>query len=133
MLDKPVCMFLEKCRPLTSDSLDLKCTLDGKIVDCSMPSTPGTTLTPSCKVTHSIPNGGVESPVELLCLPNGEWRGALYTCTPSKCLFYFLKCAKFSTALKRNCISSRNQILYFIVSDIRAHAANVIYFNKRFY
>jgi hypothetical protein len=91
MLDKTVCMFLEKCRPLTSDGLDMKCALDGKTVDCSIPSIPGTTLTPSCKVTHGIPNGGVESPVELLCLPNGEWRGALYTCTPSTCLFSYFQ------------------------------------------
>lgn len=82
------CVYLEKCRPLKSDSLDLKCNLDGKYVDCSLPSIPGTTLIPSCKVTHSIPNGGVESPVVLLCLPDGQWRGDLYTCTPSNCLFY---------------------------------------------
>lgn len=84
-------MFLEECQPLASDSLDFKCTLNGKTVECSKPSTPGTTLTTSCKVTHGIPNGYVESPVELVCGSDGKWEGGqLYQCTPSNiCLFYF--------------------------------------------
>lgn len=67
---------------MTSDSLDIRCNLNGKNVDCSNPSIPGTILRPSCKTTHSLPNGQIETPIELLCLSDGKWSGQLYRCTP---------------------------------------------------
>lgn len=70
------------CPPMTSDSLDLKCIYKGEFFDCANPSRPGTKLRPSCKVTHSLPNGQIETPIELNCLPDGNWSGQLYTCVP---------------------------------------------------
>lgn len=74
-------MILEKCTPMVSDILDIKCSLNGNNVDCSMPSEPGTILTQSCKVenAHNSPS----EPNELLCFKNAKWSGQLLTtCTP---------------------------------------------------
>lgn len=67
---------------MVSDSLDIKCIHNGENVDCSKPSIPGTKLKPKCKVTHSLQNGQVETPIELICLPDGKWSGGLYNCVP---------------------------------------------------
>lgn len=71
----------KSCRPLTSDSLNIICTLDGKLVD--LPSTPGTKLKSFCKDTFITPKSGYGSPMKLRCLTNGEWSDNLYTCEPS--------------------------------------------------
>jgi len=80
-------MILEKCTPVVSDVLDIKCSLNGNNVDCSKPSEPGTILTQSCKVenVHNSPReqGLMNAPNELLCLRNAKWSGQLLTtCTP---------------------------------------------------
>lgn len=76
-------MFLEKCPPRTSDSLDIQCFYNGEPVDCSKPSINGTKLSPSCKSTHVLPNGQLETPVHINCRPDGTWSGELYSCIPS--------------------------------------------------
>ncbi|VVC40317.1 Hypothetical protein CINCED_3A018266 [Cinara cedri] len=75
-------LCLKKCPPMTSDSLDIQCSYNGEPVDCSKSSINGTKLRPSCKSTHSLPNGQIETPVELYCQSNGKWSGQLYTCVP---------------------------------------------------
>lgn len=82
-------MFPEKCPPMTSDSLDIKCTFNGENADCSIPTIPGTKLRPKCKVTHSLRNGQIETPIELLCQSNGKWSGSLYTCVPCNYSFFY--------------------------------------------
>ncbi|VVC24912.1 Peptidase S1, PA clan,Serine proteases, trypsin family, histidine active site,Serine proteases, trypsin [Cinara cedri] len=79
---EPLC--IKKCRPMESDSLDLKCTYNGLDVDCADPAIYRTILQPKCKVTHGIKNGQLEVPVKLVCRENGEWSGHLYECIP-KC------------------------------------------------
>jgi len=79
-------MLLEKCPPMVSDILDIKCSLNGNNVNCSMPSEPGTILTQSCKVINSnnLSRGKevISTPNELLCLQNAQWNGQLLaTCT----------------------------------------------------
>lgn len=84
-------MFSEKCPPLISDSLELKCTMNGELVDCSKPSIPGTKMKPKCKPTHSLPDGQIETPIMLQCRNNGTWVGGqLYTCVPCNCIFLIL-------------------------------------------
>jgi len=80
-------MFLEMCPPLLSDSLDIKCTLDGKFTNCSNPSTPETIAVPSCKPTHTLPNGQEETPIELICQSDGLWNNQLYKCNPRNFVF----------------------------------------------
>jgi len=75
-------LCLRKCQPMMSDSLDIKCTLNGQTVDCSKPSIPGTKLRPKCKITHSLPNGQIETTIDLICYPDGNWSGRLYICIP---------------------------------------------------
>lgn len=76
------------CTPLTSDSLNLKCTFNGERVDCSSPSAPGTKLRPLCKITHGLPNGEIETPIELICQPDGNWSRQLYRCVPRNIIYY---------------------------------------------
>ncbi|VVC38140.1 Hypothetical protein CINCED_3A020844, partial [Cinara cedri] len=76
-------LCLKKCPPMTSDSLDIQCSYNGEPVDCAKPSINGTKLRPSCKSTHSLPNGQLETPVVLYCRPNGKWSGELYKCIPN--------------------------------------------------
>lgn len=75
------------CPPLISDSLDIKCTLNGKYANCSNLSIPDTIATPTCKPTHTVPNGQDETPVELHCQSNGLWNNQLYRCIPCNCIF----------------------------------------------
>lgn len=72
---------------MKSDSLVLRCTLNGQYVNCSKPSIPGTKLEPSCKVTHILPNGQAESSIELSCLSDGKWSGYLHECVPSNFIY----------------------------------------------
>ncbi|CAH1715671.1 unnamed protein product [Aphis gossypii] len=71
----------KKCPPMVSDKLDIKCSLNGNNVNCSMPSEPGTILTQSCKVINSnnLSRGQevMSTPNELLCLQNAQWNGQL--------------------------------------------------------
>ncbi|XP_050054368.1 modular serine protease-like [Aphis gossypii] len=75
-------LCLKKCPPMISDSLDLDCVFNGKRENCSNPSVPGTILTPKCKVTHTVPNGQIETPIKLRCQQDGNWSDRLYTCIP---------------------------------------------------
>jgi len=81
-------MLLEKCPPMVSDILDIKCSLNGYNVNCSTPSEPGTILTQSCKVMnshHSSKGHEITSTSkELLCLKNAEWNGQLLTSCTSR-------------------------------------------------
>lgn len=83
MYNNNLFVFLEFCPPMISDSLVLRCSLNGQYVNCSKPSIPGTKLEPSCKITHILPNGQAESSIELLCLPDGKWSSYLQECVPS--------------------------------------------------
>lgn len=95
-------MLLEKCPPMVSDILDIKCSLNGNNVKCSKPAEPGTKLTQSCKVTkgHNLPRAPLVMtvPNELVCLQNAKWSGQLLTtCSISRkyeieyniCIRYF--------------------------------------------
>jgi len=77
------------CPPMTSDTLDITCTLKGEDVDCSKPSIPGTKLKPKCKVTHYLETGQ-ERPTEHTCLTDGKWSGTLYTCVPRNYIVFIL-------------------------------------------
>jgi len=84
-------MFLEMCPPVTSDSLEITCTLNGELVDCKKPSIPGTKLKPICKSNYALPSGQLETPIQLQCRKNGTWFGGkLYTCIPKNCKYLFL-------------------------------------------
>jgi hypothetical protein len=80
-------MFIEMCPPLLSDSLNIKCTLNGKNSDCSNPSVPDTIAKPTCKFTHYLPNGQEKTPIELHCQSNGIWNNQLQPCIPCNCIF----------------------------------------------
>jgi len=80
--------FIEMCPPLESDSLDFKCSHNGKYANCSNLSIPDTIATPSCKSTYTAPNG--EIPLELHCLYNGTWNKQIYRCNPRNCIFYLI-------------------------------------------
>ncbi|XP_026815136.1 uncharacterized protein LOC113555042 isoform X2 [Rhopalosiphum maidis] len=75
-------LCFKMCPPLLSDSLNIKCTLNGKNADCSNPSIPDTIAIPACKFTHSLPNRQEETPIELSCQSNGTWSNQLYKCIP---------------------------------------------------
>ena len=75
------------CPPLESDSLDIKCTHNGKYANCSNPSIPGTIAKPLCKPLYTAPNGYENEPLELRCQSNGTWNKELYRCNPSNCIF----------------------------------------------
>ncbi|KAL4123142.1 hypothetical protein QTP88_015367 [Uroleucon formosanum] len=75
-------LCLKMCPPLISDSLDIKCTLNGRYANCSNPSIPDTIASPSCKLTHSLPNGQEETPLDIHCQSNGIWSNRLYRCEP---------------------------------------------------
>lgn len=81
-------MILEKCTPMVSDVLDIKCSLNGVNVNCSKPSEPGTILTQSCKVenAHNSPRekGLIKADNELHCLKNAKWSGQLLTTCTSR-------------------------------------------------
>jgi len=70
------------CPPMQSDSLDFECTFEDKYINCLTP-VPGTILYQTCKVTHKLPNGQEQVPIQLLCLENATWSDDLYTCIPS--------------------------------------------------
>jgi len=80
-------MFIEMCPSLLSDSLDIKCTLNGEYADCTNPSIPETIATASCKPTYSAPNGQQDTPLKLLCQSNGMWNKELQTCKLCNCIF----------------------------------------------
>jgi len=69
------------CPPLLSDSLDIKCTYNGKNANCSNLSIPDTIAILKCKATYVIPNGHKETPQELHCQSNGLWDKELYSCS----------------------------------------------------
>ncbi|CAI6362231.1 unnamed protein product [Macrosiphum euphorbiae] len=75
-------LCLKRCPSMFSDSLDIECIFHDKKDDCSNPSIPGTILTPKCKVTHTVPNGQIETPIKLRCQQDGKWSDQLYTCIP---------------------------------------------------
>lgn len=77
------------CQPMESDSLNVTCTLNGKNVNCSKPSIPGTKLSAICQTAYNLPNEEVESPAELTCLSDGKWSGLLCRCVPSNFVFLF--------------------------------------------
>jgi len=81
-------MFIEMCPPLLSDSLDIKCTLNDKNVNCSNLSISNTKATLSCKPAYSALNENEDTPHEIYCQSNGIWNKKLYTCKPSNCIFY---------------------------------------------
>jgi len=89
----------KKCPSLVSDSLDIKCSHNGNYVNCSNLSTPGTIAIPSCKPTHTVPNGQDEVPLELLCQENGMWNNQLYRCIPCNYIFLLYYEHKFLTYL----------------------------------
>jgi len=76
-------LCFKRCPPLSSESLDIKCTLNGNFANCSNPSTPETIAVPSCKPTHALPNGQKETQIELICQSNGMWNNQLYKCNPN--------------------------------------------------
>ncbi|CAH1709698.1 unnamed protein product [Aphis gossypii] len=76
-------LCFKMCPPLISDSLDITCNLNGENTNCSSPSIPNTIAKPSCKPTHTVPNGQVETPIDLLCQSNGKWNNQLYRCIPN--------------------------------------------------
>jgi len=86
MFDNNSFTFIEMCPPLISDSLDIKCSHNGKYANCSNLSIPDTIATPSCKPTFTEPNGQ-EISLELLCQSNGLWNKQLYRCNPCNCIF----------------------------------------------
>ncbi|XP_026810548.1 uncharacterized protein LOC113552077 isoform X1 [Rhopalosiphum maidis] len=76
---------IEMCPPLESDSLDIKCTLNGKNTNCSNPSLPKTIAKPLCKPTYIVPKGQEATPNELLCQSNGMWNNNLYNTCIQNC------------------------------------------------
>eukprot|EP00102_Acyrthosiphon_pisum_P010378 XP_008178678.1 PREDICTED: urokinase-type plasminogen activator-like [Acyrthosiphon pisum] len=58
-------LCFKMCPPLESDSLDFKCSFNGKYANCSNLSIPDTIATPSCKATYIAPNGQEDTPLEL--------------------------------------------------------------------
>ena len=74
------------CPPLESDSLNIKCSHNGKYANCSNLSIPNTIATPSCKPTYTTPNGQDSTPLELICQSNGTWNKQLYKCDPRNCI-----------------------------------------------
>jgi len=88
-------MFSEMCPPVTLDSLEITCTLNGEPADCKKSSVPGTKLKPKCKPHHALPNGQLETPIQLQCRNDGKWFGGkLYTCVQKncKCFLILFKC-----------------------------------------
>eukprot|EP00102_Acyrthosiphon_pisum_P021358 XP_016658568.1 PREDICTED: complement C1s-A subcomponent isoform X2 [Acyrthosiphon pisum] len=75
-------LCFKMCPPLESDSLDIKCSHNGKYANCSNLSIPDTIATPSCKPTYTAPNGQDDIPFELLCQSDGTWNKQLYRCNP---------------------------------------------------
>jgi len=84
-------MFIEMCPPLLSDSLDIKCSYNGKNANCSNLSIPDTIATPKCKPNYALPNGQIETPLELHCQSNGMWNNKLYICDPGNLIFNHIK------------------------------------------
>ncbi|XP_022182774.1 uncharacterized protein LOC111042453 isoform X2 [Myzus persicae] len=75
-------LCLKMCPPLESNSLDIKCSHNGKYANCSNLSIPDTIATASCKQTYIAPHGEDLTPFELLCQSNGTWNKQLYRCNP---------------------------------------------------
>jgi len=83
-------MFSEKCPPVILDSLEITCTLNGEPADCKKSSVPGTKLKPKCKPNHVLPNGRLETPIQLQCRNDGKWFGGkLYVCVQRNCKCFF--------------------------------------------
>jgi hypothetical protein len=55
MFDYNSFIFIEMCPPLLSDTLDIKCSLNGDYVNCSNPPIPETIAMQSCKESHTLP------------------------------------------------------------------------------
>lgn len=77
------------CPPMSSNSLEMRCSYNGKDNNCSKPSVPGTKLKPRCKPLHNLPNGREEMPIELTCLSDGKWSEKLYSCIPGNLFFIY--------------------------------------------
>ncbi|CAI6346657.1 unnamed protein product [Macrosiphum euphorbiae] len=76
-------LCFKMCPPLDSNSLDIKCSHNGKYTgNCSNLSIPDTIATPSCKSTYTTSNGQDNTPLELICQSNGTWNKQLYKCDP---------------------------------------------------
>lgn len=75
------------CPALISDSLKFKCTFNGEDVDCSKPMKNGTTVIPSCKVTHHLPNGEPYPLISLTCLSDGKWDQLFFQCVPCNYIY----------------------------------------------
>ncbi|XP_060862088.1 modular serine protease-like [Metopolophium dirhodum] len=76
-------LCFKMCPPLLSDSLDIKCSYNGKNSNCSNLSIPNTTATLSCKPTYSAPNGLQDTTLEINCQSNGIWDKQQYACKPT--------------------------------------------------
>jgi hypothetical protein len=87
-IDYDLLCFLEMCPPLLSESLDIKCSLNGKFTNCSNPSIPDTIAIPSCKPTYITPIGLEDTPFELICQSNGMWSNKLYKCKPCNSIIF---------------------------------------------
>jgi len=66
MFDYNFFMFLEMCPPLISDSLNIKCTLNGNYANCSNLSIPETIAMQSCKESHTLPINEKEDTINLI-------------------------------------------------------------------
>lgn len=75
-------MLVETCRKLKPEGLHLKCTYEGKEIDCNEPLVTGTHVSWECLLGYAP-----ESPAkmkELFCDEEGEWSGVLNKCFPGK-------------------------------------------------
>jgi len=79
--------FIEMCPPLLLDSLDIKCTHNGKYANCSNVSIPNTIATPSCKPSYYTSPYRQDEDSQLLCQSNGMWNKQLHRCNPCNCIY----------------------------------------------
>ncbi|XP_029345072.1 modular serine protease isoform X1 [Acyrthosiphon pisum] len=76
-------LCFKMCPSLISDSLDIKCSYNGKYANCSNLSIPDTIATTSCKPFYSAPISQEDTQLELNCQANGMWNKQLYRCNPN--------------------------------------------------
>ncbi|XP_029345059.1 modular serine protease-like isoform X2 [Acyrthosiphon pisum] len=76
-------LCFKMCPSLISDSLDIKCSHNGKYANCSNLSIPDTIAKTSCKPFYTAPISQEDTPLELNCQANGMWNKQLYRCNPN--------------------------------------------------
>eukprot|EP00102_Acyrthosiphon_pisum_P006978 XP_003241091.2 PREDICTED: uncharacterized protein LOC100572031 isoform X6 [Acyrthosiphon pisum] len=76
-------LCFKMCPSLISDSLDIKCSHNGKYTNCSNLSIPDTIAKTSCKPFYTAPISQEDTPLELNCQANGTWNKQLYRCNPN--------------------------------------------------